>query len=276
MLVRGRARIILDIFRSSLLCYVLSSPVRENWVSHFCRFQSADYLIVGDVAGGFDFATLSNKLLALSKFLATVLAVFSLCVGMFLLGQKLGELLNGFSPLIGYSINIAGSLVGVLIFSAISFAGWSPLAWFAIGFALVIGFLPNWKSSALVFAATLLIIGIAPGKGSWSPYYRIDLSPIRAAGGDSNSPVVGYDLGVNHDYFQRMLDLSKDAIPTEFTERGRAYYNLIYQFVQPEAVLVVGAGSGNDVAAALRNRAKRGGRSRDRSFDHPPWKGITS
>ena len=83
---------------TAVLCAVIACSGKLGIT--FLPFPSADYLIVGDVTGGFDFSTLSNKLLALSKFLATVLAVFSLCVAMFLyLGQKLGELLNGFSPL---------------------------------------------------------------------------------------------------------------------------------------------------------------------------------
>ena len=77
----------------------------------FLPFPIADYLIVGDVTGGFDYATLSSKVLALGKFLLVVVAIFALNVGVFLaLGQKMGQLLEKLEPLPAYTINIAGSL----------------------------------------------------------------------------------------------------------------------------------------------------------------------
>src|SRR5215470_4241901 len=56
----------------------------------FLPFPIGDYLIVGDVSGGFDYSTLANKVWALIKFLGVVLSIFGLCVYVFLaLGQKL-------------------------------------------------------------------------------------------------------------------------------------------------------------------------------------------
>ena len=46
-------------------------------------------------------------------------------------GQRLGQLLELFPPLSAYTINILGSLLGVLTFSLISLAGWPPPAWFS-------------------------------------------------------------------------------------------------------------------------------------------------
>ena len=58
---------------------------------------------------------------------------------------------------------------------------------------------------------------------------------------------------MNKDSHQQALDLS-DSRRTDPYIAGRArLYNLPYAFVTPERVLVVGAGTGNDVAAALRN-----------------------
>ena len=72
----------------------------------------------------------------------------------------------------------------------------------------------------------------------------------------ARSAVVGYNLNVNHDYHQRMLNLSNGSSESAFTGKARPYYNLPYRFVRPERVLVVGAGSGNDVASALRHGAQ--------------------
>jgi hypothetical protein len=53
-----------------------------------------------------------------------------------------------------------------------------------------------------------------------------------------------------------MLNLSEGSSETSFTKKARPYYDLPYRFVSPERVLVVGAGSGNDVASALRHGAQ--------------------
>jgi|RhiMetdeSRZDD1v2_1073273.scaffolds.fasta_scaffold19060_3 hypothetical protein len=223
----------------------------------FLPFPIGDYLIVGDVTGGFDYSTLANKVWALIKFVAVVLAVFSLCAYVFLaLGQKLGQLLEQFPPLVAYTINILGSLLGVLAFSLISLAGWPPMAWFFLGFAVLLIFLERKIWAGMVFAVTILTISAVPQKALWSPYYRIDVTPVYAEEQNAGSAVVGYNLNVNHDYHQRMLDLSSGSLESAFTAKARPYYDLPYRFARPERVLVVGAGSGNDVAGALRHGAR--------------------
>src|SRR5262249_33356630 len=69
-----------------------------------------------------------------------------------------------------------------------------------------------------------------------------------------------YKLTVNHDYHQNALDLSDAFVrghPGEALEDAQLAYDLPYRFAQPRRVLVVGAGMGNDVAAALRHGAQR-------------------
>jgi SAM-dependent methyltransferase len=62
---------------------------------------------------------------------------------------------------------------------------------------------------------------------------------------------------VNHCYYQEILDCSPAGPPSEANLRGRKFYGLPYQLQQdPGDVLVVGAGTGNDVAAALRHGAR--------------------
>ncbi len=256
------ARSRLDFFKyfpvaMGILCLLIAFSAQLGIT--FLPFPTGDYLIVGDVAGGFDYSTLANKLSALGKFVGVVLVVFGMNVFVFLsLGQKLGQLLDLLPPLRGYSINIFGSLLGVLAFSAISFAGFPPLAWFVVGFALVLLLTANRKWSALTLTLVVLLIALVPQKALWSPYYRIDVSPIRAEETNPQSPIIGHNLNVNHDYHQRMLDLSEEAPNSPYVAKARPYYNLVYRFVdRPERVLVVGAGSGNDVASALRYGAQQ-------------------
>jgi SAM-dependent methyltransferase len=72
---------------------------------------------------------------------------------------------------------------------------------------------------------------------------------------------VAYILRYNHLWYQTMVDLSPQFMrehPTAEPNRSvRDYYEFPYRLVsQPGTVLVVGAGTGNDVAAALRHGAR--------------------
>src|SRR5262249_5443231 len=64
---------------------------------------------------------------------------------------------------------------------------------------------------------------------------------------------------INHIYHQRIIDLRKAPGPDDVDLRAAAdYYALPYRFKPgPADVLVVGSGTGNDVAAALRHGAGR-------------------
>jgi spermidine synthase len=64
-------------------------------------------------------------------------------------------------------------------------------------------------------------------------------------------------LQVNQVYFQRVLNLSGEAIRARpELSKSADYYELPYQLKpRPERVLVVGSGTGNDVAAGLRRQA---------------------
>src|SRR5208282_226809 len=98
----------------------------------------------------------------------------------------------------------------------------------------------------------ILCVGMVyvQGRSSlWSPYYKIEVRPARPAGSGS------FGLMVNNDYHQFALNLSEDwAARDSFLRDWKAIYDFPYQVFDKPAgrVLVLGAGTGNDVAAALR------------------------
>ena len=186
-----------------------------------------------------------------------VAVVFLLTALAFLpVGQLCGRLMGRRPPLAAYRLNLLGSLAGVALMLAASFLWTPPLLWFAAGLAGLAAF-QGFRRGALAAAAlgglaALVVLAwpVSPGwERVYSPYQLLERGPgergmmlIRAAG----------------QYYQRVLDLSPaaQAIDPRIAAVGR-YYELPYHVRErpPERVAIVGAGSGNDVAAALRSGA---------------------
>ena len=194
------------------------------------------------------------------EFLALAAIIITLLVAFFMvLGGLVGEFLRNCRPLPGYALNLAGSLAGILIFTLLAYLHSPPAAWLLIGFLLLLFLVPrDWKLAAS-FACTLVLVALPQPNVFWSPYYRIDMGPSITPAGWSR--IGRQDLEVNHDYHQRMLDLSPEFIARYSSSKVKIFalghYDLPYHLVaQPTTVLVVGAGTGNDLAAALRHHAQ--------------------
>jgi len=91
----------------------------------------------------------------------------------------------------------------------------------------------------------------------WSPYQKLSLSET-----DENNGEIGqFGLRVNNTGYQVLLDLSEQNVrsdPSRFPIdlRGFSQYDIpLLMHPNPKTVLIVGAGAGNDVAAALRHGA---------------------
>ncbi len=138
------------------------------------------------------------------------------------------------APLDAYRFDILGSFVGVVVFALIALLGAPPLAW-AVVVALL--FLALLERRGWVFVLNLVALVALVGvfgyasfrpNQTWSPYYRVEVLPeyIRVN-------------GIPH---QAMI------------ETAGSYYETPYKMATGPIhdVLVIGAGNGNDVAAALR------------------------
>jgi len=65
-------------------------------------------------------------------------------------------------------------------------------------------------------------------------------------------PEGSYRLDVDHDFYQDLLNLGPTSSTSTF-QAQRRYYDFPYSSLPPcGRVLIIGAGTGNDVAAALR------------------------
>lgn len=168
-------------------------------------------------------------------------------------GQQLGRSLARLPDrLEGYTIDILGSLTGVALFAGCSFFELSPLWWF--GFVIA-GFgyflLSANRARQLTFAAAsvvVLILSILPmmiqaegAREIWSPYYRIDYQ--------RDPRLITVNL-IGHQQMQsRQSPFPAYALP-HLINRDAGQ--------KPFAdVLIIGAGSGNDVSRALAWGAAR-------------------
>ncbi|MBZ5564054.1 MAG: hypothetical protein LAP13_16740 [Acidobacteriia bacterium] len=194
------------------------------------------------------------------EYVGAVLLILILVVLFFMvLGGLVGQELSHFPPLQGYSVNLVGSLGGILAFIALCYLGSPPAIWLLLGMLVGLPFIKSYPKAMLMFILITAASGLGLRHAIWSPYYRIDLIELPPPAG-WNRPAA-YLLTVNHDYHQKLVDLSSTFISryadAEPNREAFSTYELPYMVVQnPKEVLVVGAGTGNDVAAALRHGAE--------------------
>ena len=175
------------------------------------------------------------------------------------LGQLVAERLNVFrkqsSPLWGYAMDLSGSLLGVIGFALLSLTGSFPVVWFL--FFSVLGGVLFLRSPRLLalHLATIGVVCFFVVRGErnqyYSPYYA--LSTVHA-GGTSNHVIL-----TNGSLHQVAVALREsDPIVTEQQEEVRQGYHFPYRLLDrpPGKVLILGAGTGNDVAVALDEGAE--------------------
>jgi spermidine synthase len=172
-------------------------------------------------------------------------------------GQELGRSLKRWpNRIYSYTLNIIGSIGGILLFGACSWLELSPFVWFllvafGISYFLFISphrlfshatRVPGFAAAALLIAVVALSgltqarVGQSEARQMWSPYYRIDFNERDLS------------LSVNLIHHQQMVSRKEKfpayALPHLLNrDSGGAPFS---------DVLIIGAGSGNDVSRALQ------------------------
>lgn len=187
-----------------------------------------------------------------------VFVIFVLSTLVFIpLGSGIAREFDRFKPLVAYSINIAGSLLGLAVFSLFSWLSMPPLAWFAFGFVYFVALCVDDRKvllSTLCLPIVLFLIHGMERSGEnageiWSPYYKINYSVYEDH----------LDLSVNGSFHQHALNFSDEGIARSgYNKRVKEDFLAPYHFAKSvDRVLVLGAGTGNDVAIALSKGAKQ-------------------
>ena len=220
----------LYLLRSFTLAPILQNPVMEQLTMGYAQF--GEWMDVIVVYGFLVFI-----------FPATALTFVPL-------GQLASRLMERKEKLPAYGSNLLGSLTGIVAFHTLAALWTPPIVWLGVA---AVGVLPFLRQRLALVASGVAIVGMLAVL-SWTPNpLEVDVySPyqiLTISEDPEGVPVVQ----VNNVFFQSMLDLRDDD------GEGRGlHYGLPYRFKRtPGRVLVVGAGTGNDVAAALRHGAAR-------------------
>ena len=161
-------------------------------------------------------------------------------------GEIVGSCFAQLPRLEAYRLDLLGSLTGIVGFSALSFLDAPPLVWFsvvAVLFASLLGRIAAPTSAVVLLClVALFVYPLHHLKHQfWSPYYKVTTREVRdGAGGRA------WTVDVNGIPHQAMLSAADRRALTPF-------YLQSYEQVPrtPKDVLIVGAGTGSDVAIAL-------------------------
>ncbi|MEV0612615.1 spermidine synthase [Nonomuraea sp. NPDC050404] len=153
-----------------------------------------------------------------------------------------------------YRYDLIGSLTGIAAFTALSFLSAPPVFWgiiVAVCYGLLLVPKPRALYVGLVSVPSLAVVGLLLAEtltagAIWSPYYKVTTEQKQMLG----IPVL--DIAVNGIPHQQ-------ATPAYARLQWEAQYALPYERTAkpPKDVLIVGAGSGTDVAIALSKGAQR-------------------
>ncbi|MGA3370213.1 MAG: hypothetical protein ABSC48_00460 [Terracidiphilus sp.] len=220
---------------SSVLSYTPDSAL-WGWAP---KFTNAEY-----------YTFLAASLLGVALFLRF------LALTMIPLGRWVGYYLEAAPNTVSaYSVNLLGSLAGIWLLAILAFSWLSPTWWFIAAFVLILfAQSVSWRTALIacaLLAVTVAALKIASsGAVYWSPYQKLSVQD------DGNRQ---YTINVNNEGYMTIANVSPASLASD-PELAETYqdssYDSPFQFAQStNRVLIVGAGAGNDVAAALRHGA---------------------
>ncbi|MEY4744336.1 MAG: hypothetical protein RL272_281, partial [Candidatus Parcubacteria bacterium] len=159
--------------------------------------------------------------------------------------QVLGALFREAPPLTAYTWDLVGSIAGSATFAALSAAGIGPVAWFAVIAAAYLALrgrdiAAHAVRDAVAFIIQFSLLIVITSGTIWSPYYKLMVVPTLSDDNVRN----GYAIYANETGHQTM----------QRPEDKEWVYQAPYAFFahpQYRNALIIGAGSGSDVAIAL-------------------------
>jgi SAM-dependent methyltransferase len=235
----------------------LGAIIVDGYLGLFASAASTEH-ILGDLA--IQEPPLLGRLLSqalVAGFCAGVLvAIMSLFAH---LGRLLAAAFEPVPRLAGYTVNILGSLAGILAFFALSYLETPPWIWLTVGLIPLLWWIESPRQRLVASALALAtIVSVVPQQGEtvWSRYQKLVGRPVELPlldGGTADA----YWVEISDAFYQVALDLSPEIVE-RYARHPAPLYDAAFDSLATDAVvLVVGSGTGNDVAAALRAGAAR-------------------
>ncbi|TDD47506.1 spermidine synthase [Kribbella antibiotica] len=174
--------------------------------------------------------------------------------------ELVGRCFSELPRLTAYRFDLVGSLIGIIAFTGLSFLGAPPIWWGLIVTIVFAGLMIPRRaqpavalvlSGALVLVPLFAMLGVlfnesTKAENSWSPYYKVQTAYDTYRGQSLLTLTVN---GVPH----------QQAIAADYRLQWEPQYGLPYERANagkaPKNVLIIGAGSGSDVAIALKKGA---------------------
>ena len=198
-------------------------------------------------------------------------ALFLSTIAIFVpIGQLTGRLMDPAAPIASYTVNILGSIAGVILFGLVSYLWLPPPIWFGMAGLMGLWLARHGRIGVAAGGVVMVVLvgwlGFDPRnevRNIYSPYQRLEVRPDIATLADGRRVQLGTSVAANKTYYMQAFNLA-DSFVEKWKEllinvRYKSLaYNLPYRLgPAPRDVLIVGAGAGNDVAAAVRNGAER-------------------
>jgi hypothetical protein len=185
------------------------------------------------------------------------------------LGQRVGRLFAALPNLSAYAWDLGGSLAGSVVFGVFALFRFSPVLGMAAVVASSLALAPRrdrvWQLAAGVLAVWL-VADATDRRAVWSPYHYVTVHDESGRAVSEPVPDLAtrldpprYVVRVNQDFYQLHATLDPRRYRAG-AERARTMRSLAVQYMVPHLaagrgrsgrVLVVGAGGGADVEAAL-------------------------
>ena len=194
-----------------------------------------------------------------------ILFIFSLVILIFLfnalmfvpLGQITGSYMLKTKKLKAYGLNLIGSVLGIVLFTFLSWLSTGPIIWLLLGLTIYLIFINN-KSVLISTLISFFLIFLCfnyenklDEKTIYSPYQVLSLKYKNESKDSKNySPVT---VKANNLFFQSPILFKKDDFDTNHSYAA-PFLIIDEKF---DNVLIVGSGSGNDIAYALFEDVKK-------------------
>jgi spermidine synthase len=218
----------------------------------------------GDFGGDLYFTISPSRPQIVSQAMFVIWFSFVIAI-FFTISQATAKVFRRLAPLEAYTLDIAGSCVGILAFMLISWLKLPGFLWFLmlIPVYLASAPLPERRHRWAIAASLLVIAGLAKYQDTrllatyfskhhytgkvdvtWSPYQKVEYF---------DAPDMRHRIHVNGLGHQQME--GAEAIQNAFYQIPYDRRNAEQERPPIRSVLVIGAGTGNDVASALLNGA---------------------